>query len=127
MKDNERRKKDRHCAQNKAQRHIQFEEVTVPQVHEPLPLCAICNKPIETIADAISEPDGGYSHFDCVLDKIREQEHVTDDEKLSYIGHGSFAVFIKDKEGKYVIKTRIPYESKESYEAAKKFVESAKE
>ena len=35
--------------------------------------------------------------------------------------------FTKDEEGRYVIKTRIPYESKETYEAMKKFVEGTKE
>ncbi len=109
------------------QQHMVMEELSVPQVHEPNCLCSICSKPIEFISEAISEPDGSYSHFDCVMQKIREQEHVGEGEKLSYIGHGAFAVFVKDEEGKYVIKTRIQYESKESFDAAKKYVESTKE
>ncbi len=108
-------------------RHVQFEELAVPQIREPKPVCAICGQPIELIAEAISEPDGGYSHFDCVIEKLKVQEHVTDDEKLSYIGHGNFAVFAKDKDGQLVIRTRIPYESKESYDGMKKFVEGTKE
>lgn len=127
-RDNRRRKGQQGQKQAQpARRHIQFEEVEVPQVHEPKPLCAICGNPIELIAEAITEPDGGYSHFDCVIAKLKEQEHVTDDEKLSYVGHGNFAVFTRDEEGHLVIKTRIPYESKESYEGMKKFVEGVKE
>ena len=107
-------------------RHISFDEVSVPQVNEPMPTCSICGKNIETIADAISEGDGTFSHFDCVIAKIREQERVSDNETVSYIGHGNFAVLYKDEEGKYVIKTRIPYESKENYDSMKKYVESTK-
>ncbi len=111
----------------KTRQHIQFEDVDVPQVHEPKPVCALCGQPIELIAEAICEPNGGYSHFDCVIAKLKEEEHVTEDEKLSYVGHGNFAVFTKDEEGHFVIKTRIPYESKESYDGMKKFVEGTKE
>jgi len=107
--------------------HIRMEDQPVPQVKEPGFECAICGKPIEFIAEAISEPDGRYSHFDCVMDKLRAQENVREGEKLSYIGHGCFAVFTTDENGKYVIKTRIQYESKESFDSAKKFVESTKE
>ena len=108
-------------------RHMTFDELDVPQVNEPNPICSSCGKQIETIADAISEADGGFSHFDCVIAKIREQERVSEGETVSYIGHGNFAVFVKDEEGKYTIKTRIAYESKDSYDAMKKYVEGTKE
>ncbi len=121
-----RKSKGEHKAPEQQRRHTAFDELAVPQVNEPKPVCSICSQVINTIADAISEPDGSYSHFDCVIKKIREQEKVTDDETVSYIGHGNFAVFYKDEEGKYVIKTRIPYESKEGYESMKKFVEGSK-
>lgn len=125
-----RRKKSKGEKGNPSQqtrRHIAFEDLEVPQVKEPCPTCSICGKPIETIADAISEPNGSFSHFDCVIAKIREQERVTPEETVSYIGHGNFAVFTKDEEGKFVIKTRIAYESKDSYDSMKKFVEGTKE
>ena len=130
MSRDNRRRKGQQGQKQQAQpvrHHIQFDEVEVPQIHEPNPVCAICGNPIELIAEAISEPNGGYSHFDCVIAKLKEQEHVTEDEKLSYVGHGNFAVFTKDEEGHLVIKTRIPYESKESYDSMKKFVEGVKE
>ena len=127
--DSKKRKKGRPEKANSAQqtrRHMSFDELDVPQVNEPNPICCICGKTIETIADAISEANGGYSHFDCVIAKIKEQERVSDDETVSYIGHGNFAVLTKDEEGKYTIKTRIPYESKDSYDAFKKYVEGTK-
>ena len=127
--DNRKKKKskgERPSGVLNAIRHISFDDVAVPQVNEPTPVCSICGKNIETIADAISEGNGSFSHFDCVISKIREQEKVSENETVSYIGHGNFAVLYKDEEGKYVIKTRIPYESKENYDSMKKYVESTK-
>lgn len=108
-------------------KHMTFDDVPVPQVNEPRPECRICGKPIEFIAEAISEADGGFSHFDCVIEKLRKQEDVKEGEYISYSGHGNFAVFTKDEDGHYVVKTRIPYESKESFDSAKKYVEGSKE
>ena len=113
-------------AQN-MKKHMTFDELAVPQVNEPRPQCRICGEPIEFIAEAIGESDGGFSHFDCVISKLKEQENVREGEYISYIGHGNFAVFTKDEEGHFVIKTRIPYESKENYDGARKYVEGTKE
>lgn len=107
--------------------HMVFDEVAVPKVVEPHPVCNICGQEIELISQAISEPNGGYSHFDCVLQKIAQMENVQDPDKVSYVGHGEFAVVSKDEQGHIFIKTRIPYESKENYEAMKKYVEGVKE
>lgn len=107
--------------------HMIFDDIEVPKVVEPHPVCVICGEPIDGIAEAISEANGGYSHFDCVLQKIAQQENVQEPDKVSYIGHGNFAVISKDEEGKLYIKTRVPYESKENYDAMKKFVEGVKE
>ena len=109
-----------------AKAHITFEDIDVPQVVEPRPTCVLCGQVIETFAEAISEPNGGYSHFDCVLEKIREQENVQAPDSVSYIGHGTFAVVSKDAECKFTIKTRIPYESNEAFISMKKQVEEAK-
>lgn len=108
-------------------KHIVFDDLVVPQVMEPRPNCVLCGQPIEAFAEAISEPNGGYSHFDCVLEKLRAQENVQAPDTISYIGHGTFAVVSKDAEGKYFIKTRIPYESNEAFADMKKQVEAAKQ
>ncbi|MBR4427521.1 MAG: hypothetical protein IKS77_07430 [Spirochaetales bacterium] len=126
-KKHKKSKSEKTSSTQQPKRHMTFDELDVPQVHEPNPICSICGKQIENIADAISESDGGFSHFDCVIAKIREQERVSEGETVSYIGHGNFAVFVKDEEGKYTIKTRIAYESKDSYDAMKKYVEGTKE
>lgn len=109
------------------QKHIVFEDVDVPKVVEPKPTCSICGESIEAIIEAISEPDGSYSHFDCVLKKITEQERVVEPDKVSYIGHGTFAVVTPDEKGSFSIKYRVPYENTESYLNMKKYVEDIKE
>ena len=134
--DNRKRKRSRGGDNRKPQpqnapaqvkKHMVFEDLDVPQVNEPRPVCKICGQTIEFIAEAISESDGSFSHFDCVLEKLREEYQVKEGETLSYVGHGNFAVFEKNEEGKLTIKTRIPYESKDSYDSAKKFVEGSKQ
>jgi len=96
-----------------------------PKVVEPLPLCVICGKKIDTIADSISEGNGEYSHFSCVISKIGEQEKITDKQKVSYLGKGSFGI-IEEKEGKFTILKKIDYETQESFTAMKHFVEDQK-
>jgi len=96
-----------------------------PKVVEPFPLCVICGKKIETIADAISEPNGEYSHFACVIDKIGKQEKITETQKVSYLGKGSFGI-IEKKDGKFSITKKIDYETQESFSAMKHFVEEQK-
>ncbi|MCQ2398566.1 MAG: hypothetical protein MJ052_04605 [Sphaerochaetaceae bacterium] len=103
--------------------HVAVDEVSVPQVHEPLPDCQICGKPIEAIIEAIRESDGSYSHFDCVLEKIKKEYHVDEPDKVSYIGRGTFAVVSKDSDGNIVFKDRIQYESGETFNSAKQYVE----
>ncbi len=109
------------------QSHVVFEDLDVPQVIEPRPECDICGEPIESFAEAISEPNGAYSHFDCVIEKLKAQENVQAPDSISYIGHGAFAVVSKDADGKYIIKTRIQYESNEAFTNMKKQVEATKQ
>lgn len=98
----------------------------VPRVHEPHPICSLCHEPISAIIEAIQEPDGSFSHFDCVIDKIKKQYNVKENEVVSYIGHGCFAVVAKDEEGKFVFRDRIQYESTQTFDEMKKFVEGTK-
>lgn len=107
--------------------HVVFDDLVIPKVIEPRPECVICGEPIESFAEAISEPNGGYSHFDCVIEKLKTQENVQAPDSISYIGHGAFAVVSKDADGKYIIKTRIQYESNEAFANMKKQVEATKQ
>ncbi len=96
-------------------------------VKEPMPVCSTCGKPITLISEAIREPDNSFSHFDCVINKIKEQYDVRDGETVSYVGQGCFAIVAKDEEGKMYFRERIPYESNETFISMKKYVEDSKE
>lgn len=129
MENRKRRKSKRPASaapQSKPRPRMIFDDVEVPQVVEPRPDCCICGQPIESIAEAIVESNGGFSHFDCVLQKLREQENVQEPDCVSYIGHGCFAVVTKDEDGKWSIKSRIQYESNDDFANAKKQVEGSK-
>lgn len=107
--------------------HSSLPPVHVPRLQEPLPVCAICGNPIENIASAISGPQPDvYNHFDCILEKISNDEHVQPPCKVSYIGRGTFAVIEMQKDGTFTILKRIVYESPESFTAMKHFVEENK-
>ncbi|MDD2232903.1 MAG: hypothetical protein PHO44_07550 [Sphaerochaetaceae bacterium] len=99
--------------------------IYVPKVQEPMTECSICHQSIDNIASAISEPDGGYSHFDCVLKKIADEQHLAEGQKVSYLGRGVFGV-IETHDGQFTIINRINYETPESYSKMKDFVESQK-
>lgn len=129
MENRKRRKSKRPASsarQAKSRPRMIFDDVEVPQVVEPRPECSICGQPIESIAEAISESNGRYSHFDCVLEKLRERENVQEPDCVSYIGHGCFAVVTKDQDGRFSIKERIQYESNDDFANAKRLVEESK-
>lgn len=107
-------------------RHSNAPIPEVKVVQEPHPACPLCGQVVENIAEAISTPDGQYAHFDCVLNQLKEQEHLAEGESISYVGSGNFAVVHKDAEGKYQIVRRIPYENKDAFDAMKKYVEELK-
>jgi hypothetical protein len=75
--------------------------------------CAICEKQIFDLSNAIATRDGsGTVHFDCALASLSESERLEPNEKISYIGRGAFAVIeFKDKSHTtFIIKRRIPWE-----------------
>lgn len=100
--------------------------IPVPEpatIAEPLPTCAFCGERIENIASSFMSPDGGYIHFDCVLDSITQAEHLAEGQKVSYLGSGNFGIVGKDEEGKLAIIKRIPFESADSSKAMKAYIE----
>jgi hypothetical protein len=59
----------------------------------PSPLCSICGDPIKDITSALARPnDGTPVHFDCALKIAGEELKPREDEKVIYLGKGSFAV-----------------------------------
>ncbi len=99
------------------------------QEYEPV-MCSICEKAIDSITQAIggSKP-GDIAHFDCVLRRLQDEEKLTERQRISYIGNGTFAVVEyrnKNTTGPFTIVKRIQIESKESTDAIKKFVNERK-
>ena len=97
---------------------------TPEPITEPHPLCEYCNETIENIASAFLLADGNYAHFDCVLDRIKEEANPQEGEMVSYIGSGNFALVGKDEEGKPIIIRKIPFESSENTKAMKEYIAS---
>ncbi|MCL2174815.1 MAG: hypothetical protein FWB73_02100 [Treponema sp.] len=57
------------------------------------PDCAWCGKPIKDITTAISDKESGRPvHFDCVLTRIGEMEHLELNDSVCYIGGGRFGI-----------------------------------
>lgn len=105
-----------------------------PQSNAPkLPpeVCAICGKPIDLISQAIGGPGKeDLSHFDCMLSSLQESERLEENQKVSYIGNGTFAVIEfsgKNQSGSFSVVRRIHSESKESSEHVKKVVDRHKQ
>lgn len=104
------------------------EEVQVKTVKEPRPVCSLCGEPVESIIEAIRESDGTFSHFDCVIHKIEQQYNVQAPDKVSYVGSGCFAIVSVEPNTKtFTIKQKINYESVETFNQMKKFVEDNRE
>lgn len=107
---------------------IQTKSEPLKRLQEPMPECLICGKPIDSIAQALGgEKEGTFAHFDCVLEQIRSEENLKADQKLSYIGKGTFAIIEENEEEKsFTIVKRIIYESPEINAYVKQYVEEAK-
>lgn len=80
-------------------------------------VCPICNQPITDIASAMSDKTSGQPvHFDCVLNQIKESEHTGENEKISYIGQGRFAVLYFENprdQRHFTIKKVIEWENRD--------------
>ncbi len=93
-------------------------------------ICSICEKPIESITQAFSgDSPGDIAHFDCVLKKLQEDEKLTERQRISYIGNGTFAVIEyknKNTTGPFTIIKRFQIETKETMDKIKKIVNERK-
>ncbi len=96
------------------------------RVEEPLLECPLCGKVIEVIASALTHPSGGFCHFDCVLAKIAQDERLSENQKVSYIGRGTFAVVESQAENSFTFVKKIVWETPESFDTMKKYVEANK-
>jgi hypothetical protein len=81
----------------------------------------VCQKPIRELPAALCHQATGLpAHFDCVLKELREAHEILPQEKLCYLGGGSFAILQFKNGNRFTIKKKIPYEIKETPQEWKK-------
>ena len=61
-----------------------------------------------------------------MLKRIRSNETLKDNQTISYVGRGNFAVVEKDEQGHYSIVKTIPVEDEKAFSAMKEYVEELK-
>jgi len=80
------------------------------------PICPICGNSVKDINTAIAaEENEAPAHFDCIIKQLEEREQLEKDEKICYLGRGSFGI-IKIRSGgsmKFFVRKRIQYEKEE--------------
>jgi len=95
-----------------------------PAVPIVLPDCPVCGKPVRELASALTHRGSRQpAHFDCVVRELRESNEVAPQEKICYLGGGSFGILeFRPSSGspRFVIKKRIQYEEKETPQEWKK-------
>jgi hypothetical protein len=98
-----------------------------PQAVLPSPDCPICGKPVRELASALTHRVSRLpAHFDCIVRELRDSTDIAPQEKLCYLGAGSFGVLEFHPLGgpsKFVIKKRIQYEEKELPQEWKKLLQ----
>lgn len=56
-------------------------------------ICPRCSQPITDLPSALADKSSGAPvHFDCVLQFLQNAEELKQNEKITYIGQGRFAV-----------------------------------
>lgn len=74
--------------------------------------CPYCDKPVKYLNTAITVAGlDNPVHFDCIINKITEDEELSADEKVSYLGKGTFGIIrsTKDSPG-FFVRKRIQIE-----------------
>ena len=87
------------------------------QAEVQYPLCPLCQKPVRELASAIAHRETGAPvHFDCVLKALREEHNPGENEKICYLGNGSFGVvqFRGGSPMRFFVRKRIQYEKTDS-------------
>jgi len=97
-------------------REIKFRMPEPPPKRE-YDVCPICSLPMRDIHSAIAYPPSDQpAHFECVVSRIAEDEHLAPGERVVYLGHGSFGI-VQDQsqqgKSRYVVRKRIQFEETE--------------
>jgi hypothetical protein len=98
-----------------------------PSVPIMLPDCPVCGKQVRELASAVTHRVARQpAHFDCVMREIRDSNEVAPQEKVCYLGGGSFGIIELRPPGgptRFVIRKRIQYEEKETPQDWKKVLQ----
>ena len=77
-------------------------------------ICPICHKPLRDLFTAIAyKLNEKPAHFDCILKQIKKNEELLNNEKICYLGNGSFGIIAFRNPSspiKFLIRKRIQYE-----------------
>lgn len=81
---------------------------------ENAPECPLCQKPVRDLYSAITYKNTNEpAHFDCILKVLREAHGLKENEKICYLGNGSFGIIqFRNTAGRlrFFIRERIHYE-----------------
>jgi len=80
-------------------------------------ICPLCEKPIRDPHTAILEKESQKkAHFDCIINLLKQQLLLEENEKIYYLGGGSFGI-IRERKTKnrlnFFIRKRIQYEERD--------------
>jgi len=77
-------------------------------------LCPVCHKPVRDLFTAIAyNLNEKPAHFDCILKQLKKNEELLNNEKVYYLGNGSFGIIAFRNPSspiKFLIRKRIQYE-----------------
>ena len=77
-------------------------------------MCPVCEKAVRDLSSAITHRGTGQpAHFDCILRLLREENPLAENEKICYLGKGSFGIVQFRGNAtpmRFLIRKRIQYE-----------------
>jgi hypothetical protein len=77
--------------------------------------CPLCGKPVKDLYTAISLNDESdkRAHFECVIKDLESKEELEKDEKVCYLGKGSFGIIREIRNGgsNFFVRKRIQFEN----------------
>ena len=96
-KNNDRNKnsnKDKNTVNdNTLQENKKENDFVLPKITLKTLECSYCKKPIEDLVSALSSRENGSPvHYECVIEKLKNEEKLEKDEKITYIGQGKFGI-----------------------------------
>jgi hypothetical protein len=95
-----------------------------PAVPIILPDCPVCGKQVRELASALTHRVARQpAHFECVMRELLDSNEIAPEEKICYLGGGSFGILEFRPPGaptRFIIRKRIQYEEKETPQEWKK-------